>query len=316
MQISEVRVKLIPNPTDRLKAFCSITLDGDFVIRDIKLIEGGTGIFVAMPSRKLSDHCPKCHAKNHLRARYCNECAASLGDDRVRRDKAGRRKLHADIAHPINSECRQGLQERIVEAFSQETVASQQPGYKPTQLDDEEDFVAADADLGTQEPRDSGRSNTEDEDNRPGRDRDHTRFADSFEDEVDSKDEVDFEDDVDSEDEPDSDEASDCGGGYQEMIAELKRDAAERRSGQSFARFDNRVEEIEDTVPANDTHTTDDADDIDDDDGGFGAGIDDAKPDRRERMEPAVVESPAVMEPPAVIAAPESNADDFGSGIL
>ena len=39
MEISEIRVKLIGNPTDRLKAFASVTLDGDFVIRDIKELE-------------------------------------------------------------------------------------------------------------------------------------------------------------------------------------------------------------------------------------------------------------------------------------
>ncbi len=46
MEISEVRVKMVANKDDRLKAFCSMTLDNDFVIRDIKIIEGTGGLFV------------------------------------------------------------------------------------------------------------------------------------------------------------------------------------------------------------------------------------------------------------------------------
>ena len=136
MEISEVRIKLIPNPTDRFKAFASVTFDGDFVVRDIKIIDGASGVFVAMPSRKLADRCPKCSAKNHLRAKFCNECGASLSRDRSPRDKRGRTKLHADVAHPINSDCRHRLQERIVEAYSEEIEQSKKPGYKP--LSDEE----------------------------------------------------------------------------------------------------------------------------------------------------------------------------------
>ena len=60
MEITEVRVKLVSNKDDRLKAFCSITMDNEFVVRDIKIIEGSGGYFVAMPSRKMSDHCEKC----------------------------------------------------------------------------------------------------------------------------------------------------------------------------------------------------------------------------------------------------------------
>ncbi|NIO41765.1 MAG: stage V sporulation protein G, partial [Burkholderiales bacterium] len=54
---------------DRLRAFCSITFDDCFVVRDLKIIEGNSGPFVAMPSRKLTSHCPECGSKNHLRAR-------------------------------------------------------------------------------------------------------------------------------------------------------------------------------------------------------------------------------------------------------
>ena len=52
MQISEVRIKLVSDVDDRLRAFCSITFDGEFVVRDLKIIQGQRGHFVAMPSRK------------------------------------------------------------------------------------------------------------------------------------------------------------------------------------------------------------------------------------------------------------------------
>ena len=130
MQITEVRVKLVANKDDRLKAFCSMTLDDDFVVRDIKIIEGTGGLFVAMPSRKMSDHCDRCGGKNHLRAKYCNNCGSTLSDSRAKQDVKGRMKLHADIAHPINAICRKNIQDRIVEVEK-----SKQPGYKPVELD-------------------------------------------------------------------------------------------------------------------------------------------------------------------------------------
>lgn len=135
MEISEVRVKLINNKDDRLKAFCSVTFDNAFVVRDIKVIEGASGYFVAMPSRKMSDHCPKCGGKNHLRARFCNNCGTQLTDDRARKDIKGRMKLHADIAHPINADCRQKIQDKVTAAFTEELEKSKQPGYKPVEMD-------------------------------------------------------------------------------------------------------------------------------------------------------------------------------------
>ena len=136
MEISEVRVKMVQNKDDRLKGFCSMTIDNEFVVRDIKVIEGTSGLFVAMPSRKMSDHCGKCGGKNHLRARFCNNCGAQLQENRARKDTKGRMKLHADIAHPINAECRKKIQETIVEAFEEEIEKSKQPGYKPLDMDD------------------------------------------------------------------------------------------------------------------------------------------------------------------------------------
>ena len=66
MEITEVRVKLVEDTDDRLQAFCSITFDNSFVVRDLKVIEGTNGPFVAMPSRKMTAHCPRCHSKNCL----------------------------------------------------------------------------------------------------------------------------------------------------------------------------------------------------------------------------------------------------------
>ncbi len=141
MEINEVRVKLVNNKDDRLKAFCSITMDNEFVVRDIKVIEGASGFFVAMPSRKMSDHCEKCGGKNHLRAKFCNNCGAALMENRARKDLKGRMKLHADIAHPINAECRQKIQEKVILAFKEEMEKSKQPDYRPVEMDEPDDDV-------------------------------------------------------------------------------------------------------------------------------------------------------------------------------
>jgi len=119
MKVTNVTVKLSPPGGDRLKAFCTMTLDGEFVVRDLKIIEGTNGLFVAMPSRKLTDHCPKCGGKNHLRSKFCNDCGAKLPEKRVS-DEDAQGKLHADIAHPINSECRGRLQDVILQAYREE----------------------------------------------------------------------------------------------------------------------------------------------------------------------------------------------------
>jgi len=141
MKITEVRVRLVRNRDDKLKAFCSITLDDEFVIRDIKVIEGADGYFVAMPSRKMSDHCAKCGCKNHLRARFCNHCGTELPDSRVQKGPQGRLKLHADIAHPINVACRQTIQRKVVAAFQEELKRSTLPGYKPPEWDEPDDEI-------------------------------------------------------------------------------------------------------------------------------------------------------------------------------
>ena len=132
MEITEVRIKLMEEASERLQAFCSITFDNSFVIRDLKIIEGANGPFVAMPSRKLTAHCPQCGCKNHLRAAHCNQCGGRLAEDRLVKDEDGRAKLYADIAHPINSACREMIQERVIREFQLEVGRSKLPGYKST----------------------------------------------------------------------------------------------------------------------------------------------------------------------------------------
>jgi len=145
MQLTEVRVNLCGQTAGRLKAFCSLTFDDTFVVRDVKLIEGPDGLFLAMPSRKLCDHCPRCGEKNHLRARFCNNCGGRLNEQRFMRPgngghshTPGRLKLHADIAHPINATCRASIEHEVVDAYQQELERSRLPGYVPPNLDHED----------------------------------------------------------------------------------------------------------------------------------------------------------------------------------
>jgi stage V sporulation protein G len=82
MEITEVKV--FPVNEDRLKAYVSITIDNCFVIRDLKIIEGTGGLFVAMPSKKRKD---------------------------------GQFK---DIAHPLNQETREMIERMVFEAYEAE----------------------------------------------------------------------------------------------------------------------------------------------------------------------------------------------------
>jgi stage V sporulation protein G len=140
MQLSEIRINLCGPQAGRLKAFCSLTFDNTFVIRDVKIIEGNDGLFLAMPSRKLCDRCRRCGEKNHLRARFCNNCGQRLDENRSMKMQGGmhggpRLKLHADIAHPINAECRLEIERQAVNAYQDEVEKSKLPGYVPPKLD-------------------------------------------------------------------------------------------------------------------------------------------------------------------------------------
>jgi len=133
MEISDVRVRLAENPSDRLKAFCTMTLGEVFVIRDLKIVEGSRGLFVAMPSRRVMVPCKSCGHRNHLRARFCNDCGCELPPPPITTDEDGRTQLHRDIAHPITTEFRQLVQGRVMEAYEKEAGLSgvQQPEADP-----------------------------------------------------------------------------------------------------------------------------------------------------------------------------------------
>jgi len=122
MEITEVRIFPKEAVNTRLKAYATITIDNAFVVRNIKVIEGRTGLFVAMPSRKMKEPCPKCGHKNELRSKFCNECGSSLPVKQVESqtqeaEHDARQSEHKDIAHPITVECRELIQKKILEAY-------------------------------------------------------------------------------------------------------------------------------------------------------------------------------------------------------
>lgn len=82
MDITEVRV--FPVEEERLKAYVTITFDDCFVVRDLKIINGNTGLFVAMPSKKRKDG------------------------------------TYKDLAHPINNDFRSKLEKFVLEAYQRE----------------------------------------------------------------------------------------------------------------------------------------------------------------------------------------------------
>jgi stage V sporulation protein G len=136
--ITEVRVKLTDDPRNKLRAYCSVTIDDAFVIRDLKIIDGSKGPCVAMPSRKLADPCANCHHNTPLRAAFCNHCGNRLDPDRAPKDARGRARLHADLTHPINSVTRIELHKAVVRAYTEEIDAAQTAGesYRPKSFDD------------------------------------------------------------------------------------------------------------------------------------------------------------------------------------
>ena len=99
MDITDVRVKLASREGDRLKAYCTIVLDGEFVVRDVRIVDGTNGLFVAMPSRKLTIPCEKCGFKNPLLARFCNDCGCKLPRQEPVGDSDNRLRLHRDCPH-------------------------------------------------------------------------------------------------------------------------------------------------------------------------------------------------------------------------
>ncbi|MBE9504979.1 MAG: septation regulator SpoVG [Proteobacteria bacterium] len=84
MEVTEVKVFPVRNEDERLKAFATVTFDECFIIRDLKIINGIDGLFVAMPSKKRKD---------------------------------GRYK---DIAHPLNNETREHIELAVLDAYNDE----------------------------------------------------------------------------------------------------------------------------------------------------------------------------------------------------
>ena len=122
MKITEVRIFPTESRDGKLKAFATMTFDDWFVVRNVKVIQGNSGLFVAMPSRKAMDSCPKCQFKNVVGSKYCNQCAAEIpknqGPESKESDPHGN---HMDIAHPITQDCRIYIQDKILEAYKNES---------------------------------------------------------------------------------------------------------------------------------------------------------------------------------------------------
>ena len=78
MEITEVRIFLRNDEGKRLRAYASITFDNSFVVRNIKVIEGNNGLFVAMPAKKIKQFCPHCGRKVEVDNKYCCYCGNQL----------------------------------------------------------------------------------------------------------------------------------------------------------------------------------------------------------------------------------------------
>ena len=122
MEITETRVILKEGPDKKLKAYATITFDNSFVVRNIKVIKGNKGLFVAMPSRKMRESCPKCNYKNAIRSKFCNQCGSGIPIQPIVRQGSEdtRQSEHRDIAHPITLECREYIQKKVLESYEAE----------------------------------------------------------------------------------------------------------------------------------------------------------------------------------------------------
>ncbi len=134
MEITEVKIFLKDSPDKKLKAYATVTFDSAFVVRNIKVIEGNSGLFIAMPSRKIKQPCVKCGFKNEARSKYCNQCGTQLPlapRPPVTEAEAGAQSEHKDIAHPITQSFREYLQKRVLEAYEQEKTRGHLPPGSP-----------------------------------------------------------------------------------------------------------------------------------------------------------------------------------------
>jgi len=121
VEITEVRIFRKDTGDKKLRAFATITFDDAFVVRDIKIIEGSKGLFVAMPSRKVKTRCNQCGHSNYAGGNFCSYCGKKLDGTKSEFDSSGQKQGdHRDIAHPITLECREYIQKKVLEAYEQE----------------------------------------------------------------------------------------------------------------------------------------------------------------------------------------------------
>lgn len=121
MRVTEVRI-ILAEGMDRegkLRAFCSVTFDDAFVVRDLKLIDGTNGLFLSMPARKVQDRCEYCGCKNNLMAKFCNGCSKR----QPWRDIPPTKTV-ADVAHPISRACRDHMTSCVLRAYAAEKEKS------------------------------------------------------------------------------------------------------------------------------------------------------------------------------------------------
>ena len=120
MEVTEIRVFLKEGQDKKLKAYATLTFDNEFVVRNIKVNQGASGMFIAMPSRKLKFSCPKCKFRNEIGSRFCNQCGSSLPVEREEQSPKDSKTEHRDIAHPITQHFREYIQTKILEAYKKE----------------------------------------------------------------------------------------------------------------------------------------------------------------------------------------------------
>lgn len=136
MDITEVKIFMKEGQDKKLKAYATLTFDNMFVVRNVKIIEGTKGLFVAMPSRKIKEPCPKCNFRNVVRSKYCNNCGSALPMTEIKApvtngDHGARESEHKDIAHPITAECRDYIQKKVLEAYDKEKRSPSGPSASP-----------------------------------------------------------------------------------------------------------------------------------------------------------------------------------------
>ena len=115
MEITEVRIDPVPSHQKPLCAYVTIIIDACFLVQDLKIIEGSNGLFVSMPSRRIMDRCQRCQHRNPLAAKYCNSCGTAL----AQRDLTADERAFIDIAHPVNTPCREYIHKIVVAAFAE-----------------------------------------------------------------------------------------------------------------------------------------------------------------------------------------------------